>query len=96
MTILVILLVMWLPGSGHAIHSLRVHYYEKSRTHLVPTKDTPEPRAVGRPENGRIVAIPQVGGLHHRYERAAGLSRHYIWRLSSPRPTLGVEFSGKK
>jgi hypothetical protein len=28
-------------------------------------------RAVDRPENGRIVALPQVGGLHHRYERRA-------------------------
>jgi transposase InsO family protein len=47
------------------------HYYEKSRTHLALAKDAPVPRAVDRPENGRIVAIPQVGGLHHRYERRA-------------------------
>jgi putative transposase len=46
-------------------------YYEKSRTHLALAKDAPEPRAVDRQENGRIVAIPQVGGLHHRYERRA-------------------------
>ena len=34
-------------------------------------KDTPVSRRVDRPENGRIVAIAQVGGLHHRYERRA-------------------------
>jgi hypothetical protein len=30
-----------------------------------------ESRVVQPPELGRIVAIPQVGGLHHRYERRA-------------------------
>jgi putative transposase len=44
-------------------------YYHRSRTHLALGKDAPEPRAVM--ERGRIVAIPQVGGLHHRYERVA-------------------------
>jgi putative transposase len=34
-------------------------------------KDTPEPRPVQPPEIGRVIAIPQVGGLHHRYERRA-------------------------
>jgi transposase InsO family protein len=46
-------------------------YYHGSRTHLSLAKDSPEPRAVQPPELGRIVAIPQVGGLHHRYERRA-------------------------
>jgi transposase InsO family protein len=46
-------------------------YYEKSRTHLALAKDAPEPRAVDRSENGSVVAIPQVSGLHHRYERRA-------------------------
>jgi len=44
-------------------------YYHRSRTHLALAKDAPEPRAVMR--RGQIVAIPQVGGLHHRYERHA-------------------------
>jgi hypothetical protein len=34
-------------------------------------KDAPIPRPLAGPNDGRIVAIPQVGGLHHRYERQA-------------------------
>lgn len=46
-------------------------YYEESRTHLSLGKDAPIPRTVQPPELGRVVEIPQVGGLHHRYERRA-------------------------
>ena len=46
-------------------------YYHQSRTHLGLDKDAPEPRLVQGPEAGRIVAFPEVGGLHHRYERRA-------------------------
>jgi hypothetical protein len=46
-------------------------YYERSRTHLALDKDTPIPRSVMPPGEGTIVAIPEVGGLHHRYERRA-------------------------
>ena len=46
-------------------------YYQRSRTHLALAKDAPEPRAVEPPQQGRVVAIPQVGGLHHRYQRRA-------------------------
>ena len=48
-----------------------VAYYHESRTHLLLAKDTPEPRPVQPPALGAVVAIPQVGGLHHRYERRA-------------------------
>jgi putative transposase len=44
-------------------------YYHESRTHLSLAKDSPESRAVQPPEQGRIVAVPLVGGLHHRYDR---------------------------
>ena len=44
-------------------------YYERSRTHLSLGKDAPLERAIQPPWMGPIVAIPQVGGLHHRYER---------------------------
>jgi transposase InsO family protein len=46
-------------------------YYEQSRTHLSLNKDAPIPRPIAAPGDGRVVAIPQVGGLHHRYERQA-------------------------
>jgi transposase InsO family protein len=46
-------------------------YYHRTRTHLALKKDCPEPRAVQTLEAGPIVSIPQLGGLHHRYERRA-------------------------
>ena len=48
-----------------------VAYYHDSRTHLSLGKDAPETRPVHPPELGPVVAVPQVGGLHHRYERRA-------------------------
>jgi putative transposase len=47
-----------------------VHYYHEDRTHLGLGKQTPTERipSTGR---GRVVAFPRLGGLHHRYERAA-------------------------
>jgi putative transposase len=47
-------------------------YYHRSRTHLSLGKDSPEPRPIQPAEMGRVVAVPQLGGLHHRYERRAG------------------------
>ena len=46
-------------------------YYHRSRTHVGLDQDAPEPRPVQGPEDGKIVALPQVGGLHHRDERLA-------------------------
>jgi putative transposase len=46
-------------------------YYHRCRTHLALEKDAPEPRAVERVDQGRIVETPLVGGLHHRYTRQA-------------------------
>jgi len=48
-----------------------VDYYHETRTHLALEKDTPEHRMVQAPASGRVVAIPQVDGLHHRYKRRA-------------------------
>jgi putative transposase len=44
-------------------------YYHGSRTQLSLCKDAPEPRAKQPPEDGRVIEITEVGGLHHRYDR---------------------------
>jgi putative transposase len=47
-------------------------YHHEARTHLSLSKDCPRPRAVQLPCRGNnIIAFPEVGGLHHRYERRA-------------------------
>ena len=48
-----------------------VAYYMRSRTHLGLEKDSPTPRPVLSPSAGRVVAVPEVNGLHHRYDRVA-------------------------
>jgi hypothetical protein len=45
-----------------------VAYDHASRAHLAPAKD---PRAIEPPDRGEIIAIPEVGGLHHQYSRGA-------------------------
>jgi transposase InsO family protein len=46
-------------------------YYTISRTHLSLGEDSPQSRPVCYLDDRRVTAIPQVGGLHHRYERRA-------------------------
>ncbi len=46
-------------------------YYHDWRTHLSLSMDAPHPRIVHPPERGRVVAFPELGGLHHHYERLA-------------------------
>jgi hypothetical protein len=46
-------------------------YYHRNRTHLGLEKDAPDPRPVSPTSTGPIIVIPEVGGLHHRYERKA-------------------------
>jgi len=57
-------------GLRRVLHAY-VDYYLKSRTHLALGKDAPVSRPVAPPGDGAIVAIPHLGGLHHRYERRA-------------------------
>ena len=48
---------------------LYFRYYNKSRLHLSLDRDSPNSRPVQ--SLGKVIAIPEVGGLHHRYERRA-------------------------
>ena len=55
----------------HLMRVLRGYasYYHSSRTHQSLDNDCPDPRPVEPPERGDVVALPEVGGLHHRYVR---------------------------
>ncbi len=46
-------------------------YYMTARTHLSLERNLPIERTVEPADRGRVVAFPQVGGLHHRYRRVA-------------------------
>ncbi len=46
-------------------------YDHEARPHLALARNTPVPRAVEPPSRGKVIAIPHVGGLPHRYARAA-------------------------
>ncbi len=45
-------------------------YYNESRPHLSLDRNSPQPRSVEHGV-GHVVATPHLGGLHHRYARAA-------------------------
>ena len=46
-------------------------YYHKWRPHYSLEMDSPDGREVHGRERGRVVELPEVGGLHYRYERRA-------------------------
>ena len=48
-----------------------VDYYNGTRTHLSLDNDAPEERQIQRPEQGKVIQLKQVGGLHHEYIRRA-------------------------
>lgn len=48
-----------------------VAYYNEDRTYIALGKDPPATRPVQARGSGTIIALPRVGGLHHRYERRA-------------------------
>ncbi len=60
-------------SEGHLRRVLAAYfqYYHRWRTHLSLAMDCPDARRVQPPERGAVVAFPEVGGLHHHYERLA-------------------------
>jgi putative transposase len=63
--------IVWNETALHRILKSYFKYYERTRTHLSLEKDAPIPRRVQPPELGTVVELPEVGGLHHRYEHRA-------------------------
>lgn len=61
-------------GERHLLRLVRdyVRFYNDDRPHIMALDgDAPVGRAAERPALGEVVALPRVGGLHHRYSRAA-------------------------
>ena len=48
-----------------------MRYCHEARTHLSLDRNSPDPRPVQSPEEGKVVAKSFLGGLHHCYTRAA-------------------------
>ena len=50
-----------------------VHYYHEDRTHLALEKKTPAGRIAAKDSvaGSGVIALPRLGGLHHRYTVAA-------------------------
>jgi hypothetical protein len=60
----------------NATHLVRLlmeymRYYHCYRIQLSLSMDCPEPKPVHSPACGSVIAVPEVGGLHHHYERRA-------------------------
>jgi transposase InsO family protein len=60
-------------SEGHLRRVLATYfdYYRRWRTHLSLAMESPETRPVQRSDDGHVIAVPEVGGLHHHYERIA-------------------------
>ena len=60
-------------GEDHLRRIVREYfdYYHEGRPHQALAKNSPVLREVEPPAKGKTISIPQVGGLHHRYRRAA-------------------------
>ncbi|MCK4560909.1 MAG: integrase core domain-containing protein [Calditrichia bacterium] len=55
----------------HRILTSYREYYLNVRTHLSLAKNSPVPRKIEPKSKGKVIAIEQVGGLHHLYKRVA-------------------------
>jgi hypothetical protein len=60
-------------GEPHLFRAVRddVAYDNADRPHTSLDGDAPVTRPVEPPKRGKVVALPRVGGLHHRYAKAA-------------------------
>ena len=68
-------------GSRHRLNVRRlqrlmneyISYYHDDRTHLALEKETPASRVTAKNSGAgsRVILMPRLGGLHHRYDLAA-------------------------
>ena len=60
-------------GQGHLQRILTEYfeYHHDARAHLSLDRNSPIPRRICPPEQGKVVAKAYLGGLHHCYTRAA-------------------------
>ena len=60
-------------GETHLGKILReyIEYYNEVRPHLSLNRNSPLPREVETSEKGKVIAVPYLNGLHHKYARAA-------------------------
>jgi putative transposase len=58
-------------GERHLARCVREYakYYNIDRPHMSLGGDAPARREVETPDRGNVVALPRLGGLHHRYAR---------------------------
>ena len=61
-------------NEAHLVRILKGYltYYHESRPHLSLDRNAPVSRRIESAQRGKVIAIPQLGGVHHRYARAAG------------------------
>jgi len=64
-------MILFSEGSLRRIMAEYIRYYNGSRAHMSLQGNSPIPREVEPPSKGRVISVPFLAGLHHRYTRAA-------------------------
>lgn len=64
-------LIVWSERQLLSAVRAYIDYYDNDRPHMSLDRDAPISRSVEEPSDGKIVSLPKVGGLHHRYLRVA-------------------------
>ena len=55
----------------HRLLTTYFEHYHRWRCHQALDMDCPEPRPIQSPDQGRVVEVPEAGGLYRHYERWA-------------------------
>jgi hypothetical protein len=62
---------VYVAGLSSSLVRRHASYYNEDRQHMSLDGDAPVTREVEPREVGKVVALPRVSGLHHRYVRRA-------------------------